>query len=371
MFFYIFIFFYSIYSILIFKWLYKSLNQQLSFFYDRDPNLPENYKPFERFDRKKWNHFELYFCAIFLLPIRVLMMIIFTISYSLVIKICNLIWKSTLEQTPVQRWIIRTGGNLLARGILFCAGFYYISHKKAKISQFLPEYPSNQEKNGKKAPLIISNHYSWVDIYYFISSKFCPSFLSKKEVVKYPLIGNIAVGLQSVFVTRDNRDDKNQILDLIEERSAKIRSGKNYPQVLIFPEGTTTNGRYLISFKKGAFFTQDPLQIVCLKYNERSFALSYDGIGDIYCFVFTFCQFINHLTVTEFDVFYPDYLNLKKYSDEHTIIYMNTVKQVMLKCMGVQNSEAGFNDKKKYYDEIREKMKGKLMKEKINIEKKD
>jgi len=176
-------------------------------------------------------------------------------------------------------------------------------------------------------------------------------------VVNYPLIGKIAVGLQSIFVSRDNRNDKNQILDVIEERANKIRKGLNYPQILIFPEGTTTNGRYLISFKKGAFFTHDPIQIVCLKYEERNFAVSYDVIGDIYCILLVFCQFMNKLTVTEFDVFYPDYLNLKKDSEEDLMVYMKNVKEVMLKSLGAENSEAGFNEKRNYYKEVREKMK--------------
>jgi len=275
-----------------------------------------------------------------------------------------MIWKPNGEQTSTQRRVIRIGGNILARSILFCAGFYWISHKKARISDFLPDYKGSN--NNKKAPIIVSNHYSWLDIYYFISSRFCPSFLSKKEVVDYPLIGRIAVGLQSVFVNRDNRDDKNSILDSIEERAAKIRANKNYPQVLIFPEGTTTNGKYLISFKKGAFFTKDPIQIVCLKYQERSFGLSYDVIGDIYCMVFVFCQFVNRLTVTEFDVFDPEYLGLKGEKEEEWMVYMVKVKEVMRKYLGVENSEAGFYDKKTFYNQIRENMKEKKKSSKEN-----
>lgn len=355
--FYIFIILYGLYAYKIYLWLDYSLNQKLSYFYEIDPELPENCKPFARFDRKKWNHFEIYFCAIFLLPLRIFLVIFFTICYTIVILICDKIWTSKTEQTPLQRKIIKLGGNILARSILFCAGFYYISLKKAQISSYLPEYQPPANNNNLRAPMIITNHYSWLDIFYLISSKYCPSYLSKKDVIKYPLIGKIAIGLQSLFVERENRAEKDQILTLIEERCSKILNGENYPSILIFPEGTTTNGQYLISFKKGAFVHINPIQIICLKYEERNFALSYDGIGDIYCFVFTFCQFWNKLTVTEFDVFDPTYLKLNKNSEDDWMIYMKKVKEVMLKCLGAQNSEAGFNDKKEYYTKIRTEMK--------------
>ena len=347
--FYIFILLYTYYAYKVTHWLHRSLNGPLSFFYKVDL-LPDQHKPFARFDRAKWSHFELYFGAIFLLPWRLLFMILCTVAYYSVHKICNKIWGSTNEQTSLQRKIIKRGG-VFARLILFCVGFYWISVKKAKIANYLPDY---RTPGNKKASIIVSNHYSWLDIYYHIS-KHCPSFLSKDDVIKYPLIGVIAVGLQSLFVNRNSRNDKDAIINTIRERTNLIKSGKNYPKILIFPEGTTTNGKYLISFKKGAFMTMNPIKIICMKYHERNFALSYDVIGDFYCLIFPFCLFYNRLTVTEFDVFDPEYLGLR--GEDDWVVYANKVKEVMRKCLGVPNSEAGFEDKQIYYKEIKEKIK--------------
>lgn len=368
---YLLLFLYLVIGVLMVRWLHRSLNSELAYFYSIDPdNMPEKYKPFARFDRNKWKHFEIYFCGMFLFSIRIFLMIIFTISYYIVIKICSKIWKSTSQQTRLQRFIIKLGGNLLARGILFCAGFYYIPHKKALISNYLPDYPIKASKNIK-APIIISNHYSWIDIYYFIASKFCPSYLSKKEVIHYPFIGVIAQGLQTVFVSRESQNDRNSVLMDLIERSEKIIDGENYPQILIFPEGTTTNGHYLISFKKGAFLKNYPIQIICLKYEERNFSLSYDGIGDIYCLVLPFCHFINKFSVIEFDVFDPSYLKIDENSENGWVIYMQKVKEVMLKCLGAKNSEAGFIEKKEYYAQIRNEIKKKLGSKKFDEKKID
>lgn len=39
-------------------------------------NLHERYKPFERIDRPFWNVCEIYFCGVFFLPIRVILIIL-------------------------------------------------------------------------------------------------------------------------------------------------------------------------------------------------------------------------------------------------------------------------------------------------------
>ena len=48
--------------------------------------------------------------------------------------------------------------------------------------------------------------------------------------------------------------------------------------IAIFPEGCTTNGKYLIEFKKGAFDSLLPVQPHCIKYRSlRSYAAHGDA----------------------------------------------------------------------------------------------
>lgn len=51
--------------------------------------------------------------------------------------------------------------------------------------------------------------------------------------------------------------------------------------MLLFPEGTTTNGRYLLPFKSGAFLAGCPLQPVILQYKQASF-LCFPGLQAFY-----------------------------------------------------------------------------------------
>lgn len=115
---------------------------------------------------------------------------------------------------------------------------------------------------------------------------------------------------------------------------------------MIFPEGTTTNGKYLISFKKGAFFTNSPLQIVCLKYKQRYFNVAYDVL-DSYVFLLVFLQLKNQLKVIRFDVYYPSE------AESNWELYARNVKTVMIKALKIENSESGFEEQKEYYTKIR------------------
>lgn len=71
----IFIIIFLVYSILIIRF-YRNLLIRCKRLYDRDfKELPESYEPFIRYDYKNWNHFEIYFGAVFLLPLRITLVI--------------------------------------------------------------------------------------------------------------------------------------------------------------------------------------------------------------------------------------------------------------------------------------------------------
>jgi len=52
------------------------IHKDLKFLEKPVPNLDEKYKPFQRVDRENWILFEIYFCAIFLLPIRLVFIVV-------------------------------------------------------------------------------------------------------------------------------------------------------------------------------------------------------------------------------------------------------------------------------------------------------
>lgn len=90
--------------------------------------------------------------------------------------------------------------------------------------------------------LMIANHTSYFDI--LIMSTLVPaSFVAKSEVKRWPLFGLLAQLQESVFVERQRRSQSIEARDELRER---LRDGDT---VMLFPEGTSTDGNRVLSFK--------------------------------------------------------------------------------------------------------------------------
>ena len=113
---------------------------------------------------------------------------------------------------------------------------------------------------------MVANHISWRDIIVIQSIK--PSiFVAKSDVASWPLFGWVAQMTGTIFIKRDKVSDIKKALKKIKRRLMK-RS------VCIFPEGTSTNGRYLLPFKSNLFQasidTHKSILPLCLRYEQNN-----------------------------------------------------------------------------------------------------
>jgi 1-acyl-sn-glycerol-3-phosphate acyltransferase len=90
--------------------------------------------------------------------------------------------------------------------------------------------------------VIISNHVSYVDGF-ILGSLFPVVFVSKKEVKSWPIVGQWTTLCGTIFI---NRQRKELVPSLIAEISRKLGQEAN---VLLFPEGTSTNGERMLPFQ--------------------------------------------------------------------------------------------------------------------------
>ena len=51
--------------------------------------------------------------------------------------------------------------------------------------------------------------------------------------------------------------------------------------LVIFPEGTVSNGDYLLTFKKGAFFGLRPCRVLCYRYETNEYKPYNGHEGDL------------------------------------------------------------------------------------------
>ena len=110
--------------------------------------------------------------------------------------------------------------------------------------------------------LWVSNHVSWTDI--ALLGQLTPlSFLSKAEVRGWPVAGWLAAKAGSLFIRRGAGDSQ-----MIREQMT--RHLQHPLPLLMFPEGTTTDGRSVRTFHgrllSAAIDTQMPLQPIAIRY---------------------------------------------------------------------------------------------------------
>lgn len=92
----------------------------------------------------------------------------------------------------------------------------------------------------------VSNHLSYLDIS-LIASQICfASFVAKKDVEGWPLFGYLSKLQQTIFISR-SRGDAGREGNALEDN---LDQGKS---LILFPEGTSTDGLAVVPFKSSLF----------------------------------------------------------------------------------------------------------------------
>jgi 1-acyl-sn-glycerol-3-phosphate acyltransferase len=113
--------------------------------------------------------------------------------------------------------------------------------------------------------LYCANHISWLDIP-CLRAIVDAAFVSKEEVRRWPVIGRLAAVAGTLFLKRGERDASAHTADHMTWSLAAHRP------VIIFPEGTTTDGRELRRFHarlyQAAVRTDGHVQAVAIRYHR-------------------------------------------------------------------------------------------------------
>lgn len=166
-------------------------------------------------------------------------------------------------------------------------------------------------------------------------------------------MAQIAGAVKTMFLSRTDKNARHAVFEKIQQRQVQVTEGKANP-LIIFPEGCSTNGEYLITFKKGAFASLMPVKPLL---NVPKSLRGDSTMG--YCinmwhwgFIVFQCVWM-HFEHTELPVFAPNEYFWKHHWDgkdpeERWKVYANAVREVMAEVGGFKLSDATMEDKLAY-----------------------
>ena len=215
-----------------------------------------------------------------------------------------------------------------------------------------PDYTFNPDE---KYSLIISNHTGFYDIIMNMSLYSC-GFVAKEDTKNYFMVGTISKSLNCLFVNRESKENRQRIFKQLEQRQKDFYEGKILSPLCLFPEGTTTNGKYILKFKRGAFYNLLPIkpQIILLG-NNLNYSVAI-GVGSpVMNYFRSLCYFGCQINLCELPVIKPTEYMFEKYADlgeEKWEIFAEVTRKIMCEIGGLTPSDKTFRDSKRYENSL-------------------
>ncbi|XP_049874238.1 lysophosphatidylcholine acyltransferase isoform X2 [Pectinophora gossypiella] len=194
-----------------------------------------------------------------------------------------------------------------------------------------------RQASRQEAPiLVVAPHSSFLDSCIVYATKMSSVIVRKESMDNY--VGKLINYTQPVYVWRDDPNSRqNTIKEIIERATSK----EDWPQVLIFPEGTCTNRSCLITFKPGGFYPGVPVQPVTIRYpNARdTVTWTWEGPGALKLLWLTLTQIHSSCEIEFLPVYYPS-----EEEKRDPKLYARNVRDVMAKALGVPVLDYTYDD---------------------------
>lgn len=334
--------------------------------------------PYRRFDPNPgWPELvRLALCAVTIVPARVLLI-------ALLVPFYYMMARSWLALTPDRPWSHSVSIYALrkaSRLLLLIMGYWRV------------DISGRENMGSQEEPRVfVSNHISYVEILFFLA-ELGPSFVMKRTCARVPFVGDIAARvLDSVSVdnkggkaggsgsqaiashlelmfgkqtladwqanvakcpeTSENRNVESA--DTASFRAARAegwaRGWRGNP-LLLFPEGTTSNGSCLLRFRTGVFAGGMPVYPVAVKYKYNRFSPAFESILAPVHALRMLAEPANHLSVK----FLPRYCPTPEQRTDREA-YAKTVQGIFCEAMGLPPVDSGYAEKTRYHKYLSER----------------
>ncbi|XP_051024604.1 lysophosphatidylcholine acyltransferase 2 [Acomys russatus] len=295
--------------------------RQASFF---PPPVPNPFVQQTRISAARW--LQIVLLGLILLPVRLLLvaLVLFLAwPFAAISTVCRP-EKLTHPITDWRRKITHPALKFLGRALFFSMGF--VVTVKGKLAS-----PS-------EAPIfVVAPHSTFFDGIACVVAGL-PSLVSRNENAQTPLVGRLLRAVQPVLVSRVDPDSRKNTINEIRKRAT---SGGEWPQILVFPEGTCTNRSCLITFKPGAFIPGVPVQPILLRYPNKldTVTWTWQGYTFIQLCVLTFCQLFTKVEV--------EFMPVQAPSDEeknNPVLFASRVRNLMAEALGIPVTDHTYED---------------------------
>lgn len=212
----------------------------------------------------------------------------------------------------------------LMRAMWFCVGFHWVTVKGERAAP-------------TEAPVLtLAPHSTYFDAIP-VTMTMC-SIVSKLESQSIPVWGTLISYIRPVCVFRTDQESRRRTVEEIRRRA---HSGGDWPQIMIFPEGTCTNRSAVIQYKPGAFIPGVPVQPVVLRYPNKmdTVTWTWQGPGAFKILWLTMCQFHNPMEIEYLPVYTPS-----EQEKKDPALFANNVRLLMAKALRLPLTDLSFDD---------------------------
>ncbi|XP_053659675.1 lysophosphatidylcholine acyltransferase-like [Anopheles marshallii] len=266
--------------------------------------------------------------TVILLPFRVVLILVcLVVAWALANIGLYGLSKEDLRTKPLAGWRrqLRQLTALVMRALFLFGSFNYIRYKGVRASP-------------KEAPVIcVAPHTAFYDSVCVVL--FGPSaVVAKYETASLPFFGKLIDYAQPIYVCREDPHSRQTTIREIIQRA---NSKEDWPQILIFPEGTCTNRTSLIKFKPGAFYPAVPIQPVLMRYPNKidTVTWTWEGPNAIQLLWRTLTQFHTFCEIEFLPVYYPN-----EAEKANPKLYADNVRMLMAKALDIPISDYTFDD---------------------------
>ena len=179
-----------------------------------------------------------------------------------------------------------------------------------------------------------------------------PSFVAKIATRKMFGIGHIMDSMRCLYIKHRGKagsaESKQAVKDQITEAQIEAEEGKR-PPVFMYPEGCSTNGHYMIKFKKGAFASLRAVKPYVYNYWSYRGMVTDGACMHIYMYyIMQLGAVWSKVTCLELPVFCPNDYFWENHWDgkqDKAGLFADTMREIMAEVGGYKLSDATVDDK--------------------------